>query len=615
MRSLVVLVSAIVTFLAVPARTQQIPRKDAEDRVFGWMKIYDFKAATAPMTVDHRVYSVAQLSVMNNFANWIQQSYVPVGGLGDVTRFVSEKLTPGNQHTKSLPQSYGAIAKIYVDLKYGAAGKVERLTTDHILWSVSANGLYGEPADDLSTPEQYYFTLPKFSEQGTNYSDELEKAVDLSTHPVLGRFPAYFFRNSVTGNQKSVLLSRDNRLPFVKLTRGEYLDALGVAIAQKYEQDRFKIKDANQGKGNEDRIASAMVEVDQRHAKRVAALAVAREKYKARLQELAEIESMSPDIALENRADAFLGTGAGSLHIPVYKVDPAMASLCATGGPQWIVVTWTAQLNDPVVKRLHDAVVENFNFEYLYNSVFAPEKVKGQSYAPLRNPAAAKPVATTAASASSKARAADPNVFFFDDFSTTPVGKAPIGWKSTLDDKGASSVVATIDGVEGHWATTTGYELTLAQLKTPLPADFTVTYDLIAAADYTWGARGMTFTLSKGAGGGGQGSFVSLKLRPGSGTGAGEAMLEAQFPQTQGYLSGSKWFEVPGFSNKARATVAVMLVKQGERLQVFLNKTKVFESDKAIPAGFLFNQLSLNQGGTFNPNDRMFIGNLTILKN
>ena len=69
------------------------------------MKIYDFKDATAPMTVDHRVYSTAQLSVANNFANWMQQSYVPVGGLGDVTRFVSVKLTAGNQDTKSLPQS------------------------------------------------------------------------------------------------------------------------------------------------------------------------------------------------------------------------------------------------------------------------------------------------------------------------------------------------------------------------------------------------------------------------------------------------------------------------------------------------------------------------------
>ena len=55
-------------------------------------------------------------------------------------------------------------------------------------------------------------------------------------------------------------------------------------------------------------------------------------------------------------------------------------------------------------------------------------------------------------------------------------------------------------------------------------------------------------------------------------------------------------------------------MKQGERLEVFLNKAKVFESDKAIPAGFLFNQLWLDHGGTFDANSRMFISNLTILK-
>jgi hypothetical protein len=166
----------------------------------------------------------------------------------------------------------------------------------------------------------------------------------------------------------------------------------------------------------------------------------------------------------------------------------------------------------------------------------------------------------------------------------------------------------------GQWATTTGFTLTPGQLKVPLPPDFTVTYDLIASANYTWGARGMTFTLSTGAGGGGSGSHISLRLRPGSGSGDGEAVLEAAFPNAQGYLSGSKWFTVPGFSNKAQAAVAVTLVKQGERLQILLNKVKVFESEKAIPAGFLFNQLSLNHGGTFSANDRMFISNLAILR-
>ncbi len=109
-------------------------------------------------------------------------------------------------------------------------------------------------------------------------------------------------------------------------------------------------------------------------------------------------------------------------------------------------------------------------------------------------------------------------------------------------------------------------------------------------------------------------SFVSLRLRPGYGSADGEFEIEAEFRNTAGYLTGSKWLKVPGFSNKAQSTVAVMLVKQGERLQVFLNKVKVFESEKAVPAGLQFNQLLLDQQGRFDPNDRMFISNLTILK-
>ena len=107
MKAVVVLASAIAVLLTVPARTQSIPPDEARDRVFGWMKIYDFKSATQPFTVDHRVYSAAQMSIANNFANWIQQSYLPVGGLGDVTRFVSPKLNAGNQTTNRFRKAMG----------------------------------------------------------------------------------------------------------------------------------------------------------------------------------------------------------------------------------------------------------------------------------------------------------------------------------------------------------------------------------------------------------------------------------------------------------------------------------------------------------------------------
>ena len=34
-------------------------------------------------------------------------------------------------------------------------------------------------------------------------------------------------------------------------------------------------------------------------------------------------------------------------------------------------------------------------------------------------------------------------------------------------------------------------------LKTPLPRDFDLSYDVVAAKDYRWGARGLTMRLSK----------------------------------------------------------------------------------------------------------------------
>jgi hypothetical protein len=48
---------------ALSAQTQPIPRSTLEDQVLGWIKVYDYPPATAPITVDTRVYSPAQLSI------------------------------------------------------------------------------------------------------------------------------------------------------------------------------------------------------------------------------------------------------------------------------------------------------------------------------------------------------------------------------------------------------------------------------------------------------------------------------------------------------------------------------------------------------------------------
>ncbi len=176
----------------------------------------------------------------------------------------------------------------------------------------------------------------------------------------------------------------------MKLTKGEYLDVLGTAIAYQDERERIRITEANQG--DKVRIAREMVSQDERRARRLAAVAVNRERYKSRLQEVAETPNIQPNLLIENHPDVFLESGGSRPRIPVYKVDPAMAELANTGAPQWIVVAWDSELNRPPNKRLHDAIINNFDFEFLYNYFFAPEKVKGRAYAPLRDPAAIAPI-------------------------------------------------------------------------------------------------------------------------------------------------------------------------------------------------------------------------------
>ena len=256
-----------------------------EDQVLGWIRIYDYKPATAPITVDTRVYSPAQLSIARLFTSWMQASYLPKGALGDVLQLRNAKLSPYNQNTAAHPQAYGALAKLYMQLKYGVNKKIEPLTTDSLNWGIEANGTYGESMDTISTPERYYFTLPTFEQQG--YGTDLDKAADVSRHPVLGQFPTRFVRDSRTGNKRVVVLTKDHQDPFIKITKGEYLQALEAAVARKYETETQKI--ARDNKGNQKSIDYFTGYLNTNHEKRMAVLRSNKDKYRTRLQETAEV--------------------------------------------------------------------------------------------------------------------------------------------------------------------------------------------------------------------------------------------------------------------------------------------------------------------------------------
>ncbi len=178
---------------------------------------------------------------------------------------------------------------------------------------------------------------------------------------------------------------RDNKVPFIKITRAEYLDKLAAAVERSYAKETDKeTKSWPEGKTR----TSALAAVDDRYRRRQGVLQTTRTKYQGRLQEPAEVSSLQPSVIIEGSTDVFGDAKVSGDLYSVYKVDPETAALAKSAGPQWIVVSWDGNIGtDPVAKQLHDAILNNFDFAYLYDFVFDPEKVKGRPYKPLRDPA------------------------------------------------------------------------------------------------------------------------------------------------------------------------------------------------------------------------------------
>ena len=141
-----------------------------------------------------------------------------------------------------------------------------------------------------------------------------------------------------------------------------------------------------------------------------------------------------------------------------------------------------------------------------------------------------------------------------------------------------------------------------------------MSYDVVAAQNYRWGAKGLTFKLSKTAGT--TTSFLSVKIRPGFDGREGEVDNRGPVPWcAEGYMNGSKWVGAPGFSNNAANNrVTVTLKKKGDLLQVFVGQTKVAEYQKGIPPGLQFDAMSFDLTGN-SADERMFIGNIRIANN
>ncbi|HEY0356687.1 MAG TPA: hypothetical protein VGC29_10805 [Flavisolibacter sp.] len=594
------------------------------DMDIGWMKVYKYPSPPKGKQLGNRIYSARQIGYCQQFIEWMQQSYLPKGCLGDAGYYLNEipkfsgtnsKLgNEINQHSHALPHMYGAFSRMYTALKKDAQGKFAPLYNFAEYWRIEANQLQyiSSPVSFISSPEQYYFILPDYGSHPKGYDDDDKAMINLrgfNDQENLKPHKHFYIPPKIIDDYPHflVIMTRDHELPFEKITIGEFFTQVEkqMPVWQKIvplSADNYALAQKN--------------------------LARLKEKYRNKWNDVAELKTSGTQIGLydfvnagEDRPDMFdnkdiNGKEGVYTTFPIMKVKKSALELCKTDKPQWLVIRWTLGMpRQPFNIHMHESILKNFNFDYVYNYFFDPEKVKGQAYKPLRSPYEKEVDVISELSENARKNKSDKNIHFYEDFSSTAAGNKPIGWKTGIGAGGSYPTVTRLEGLPGNWVMMNGdYSIIPNLVKKPFPENFTLSYELVAAQNFTWGAKGLLMKLSKETSPGNAESYLSLRLRPGFDGRDGEATLETKFTSPPGYSDQTKWLKAPGFSNHLQNNrVIVTIKKSGEQLLVFIDQDKIAAYEKAIPAALLFNSISFSSGSS-GENNRYYISNIKISK-
>ena len=447
-------------------------------------------------------------------------------------------------------------------------------------------------------------------------------------------------------------LTPNNKLPFTAITKGELLQRAEEALDK---QTAAELKDVqakwpNNQKAQDEAMAYRKENIDKYRTN----IQKLKERYKNSLNEPAVIRDMQPTMySFQLDPDIFkIDTYEKELkhYYQVYKVNPDLYAKMQSDVPQWVAVAFPFETKENGNQRheMYTALSQNFNYGYVYDYFFDPEKVKGLAYKPAneeqllarlndyrkKNAAAIRPVANPAAAPS--------NAFFFDDFSSSSEGGDPANW--FFRKFGKHSVIASVKNQNGKWLQLGyGTPVNPSLLKKPLPENFTLEYDMITDGNFTSRTGGaLTMTLNTRpatADGverdGGDGSKVSIEIISGNERDYDNnnymGMLRVRLHSTpevnkQNYADGLVYeYALREFTNnKTRVHVSVG-IKNNIVTVGINNKTVAISSNFkmtygaaciscGVPAGARFNTFFWNNTTTDADNIKVYISNIKITK-
>ncbi len=479
------IIAIVLFFFRISVIAQPTMQQQIEDSVIGWKTVYTFKGKQyKPLVVEGQTFSSYQQSLRDSFITWMQRTYAPIGGFGDIF----PKNFTSVQHNYPVPQSIGMAALIYGLFKSNRTGKYEMAPNeDHNDVLMYTNALAGiNNAELLSSPDGYYFTMWKDNYTSTFTNPTIIEAVkDYGLHNG-GRFSKYLVY-FMANNWVTVVLTPGNKLPITQLTKGEVLMLCEKGLQREMEARK---KEARQmSSNNPSYYAGVIKDLDEKlYPQCIKNLNQLKEKYKNKLNEqailygwagpsFAEFTSTSsiPTLFVEDWYQQIPG-------YPVYRYTKEAMENSKKDKPLWVAITWQAQKPNSRVKpyELHLAMLRYFNYDYVYDYFFNPEKVKGQSYLASNATEQATRIQTIKKhGVVAETKSLPKGVFFADDFSANTDGSRPAGWNDSRSRATAS--VVTLKNQQGKWLQL-GLRNNLSAgtiLKKPLPENFSLEFDVV----------------------------------------------------------------------------------------------------------------------------------------
>lgn len=482
----------IAIFTTSIAHSQRSDIELARDSVLGWKYLTPpFKAQTYKPVKDRYsddTYTVWQQQIGDTLAQWVMKSYLPRGlvmrGLG---KNYSGQIIAAGTHSYGI--GLGAFSARFVD---GAIN----LHCCEIAWgtlSMYFNGFPGNYASGFN-PEGLYFFIEKerFNNENFNESDATLKGegIDKRIQPDLYPYRTYVHHYHNDGKQITelqIVIPKNGEWPFKPVLVKDAVKYIDEQLA-KYPgilKDQYvaaDVKDAEERLKpyyNQQAISGGLSLLDDDNGHAI----------------------INPRSIMNGEEEHLLDK------YTLVSATQQVIDQSKTDKPLWLYITLpeiTGCLSDSTMKNgnqyLTYSFLRNFNFDYVYNWLSNPDKVRGIAYTPLHEPKKSfnNIAAPANVSATTAAKRKDPYTILYEDFEGYPTGTfSATGWHTYGHDGNEykNATLKTIDGKPGKWISIPGAFTFFPDFPKLLPSSFTVNYDVIFGKDISNKRSSFVFRL------------------------------------------------------------------------------------------------------------------------